>query len=227
MLKLFIGNKNYSSWSMRPWVLLKQAGIPFEEVKVRFDSFDASSTFKKTLAGVTPTAKVPVLQDGDLAIWDTLAIAEYVAEQFPDKQLWPAERTARARARSICAEMHSGFTGLRSNCPMNIEAHLPDTGALIWRDKPAVRSDLARIISMWSALLQEHGGPMLFGAFGVADAYFAPVCMRIQTYALPVPPVVQAYINRVCALPGVKAWIDDARAEQDFLDFEEPYRLQR
>jgi glutathione S-transferase len=227
MLKLFIGNKNYSSWSMRPWVLLKQAGIPFEEVKVRFDSFDASSTFKKTLVGVTPTAKVPVLQDGDLAIWDTLAIAEYVAEQFPDKQLWPAERTARARARSICAEMHSGFTGLRSNCPMNIEAHLPDTGALIWRDKPAVRSDLARIISMWSALLQEHGGPMLFGAFGVADAYFAPVCMRIQTYALPVPPVVQAYINRVCALPGVKAWIDDARAEQDFLDFEEPYRLQR
>jgi glutathione S-transferase len=212
---------------MRPWVLLKQAGIPFEEVKVRFDSFDASSTFKKTLAGVTPTAKVPVLQDGDLAIWDTLAIAEYVAEQFPDKQLWPAERTARARARSICAEMHSGFTGLRGNCPMNIEAHLPDTGALIWRDKPAVRSDLERIISMWSALLQEHGGPMLFGAFTVADAYFAPVCMRIQTYALPVPPVVQAYIDRVCALPGVKAWIDDARAEQDFLDFEEPYRLQR
>jgi len=227
MLKLFIGNKNYSSWSMRPWVLLKQAGIPFEEVKVRFDSFDTSSTFKKTLAGVTPTAKVPVLQDGDLAIWDTLAIAEYVAEQFPDKQLWPADRAARARARSICAEMHSGFTGLRGNCPMNIEAHLPDTGALIWRDKPAVRSDLERIISMWSALLQEHGGPMLFGAFGVADAYFAPVCMRIQTYALPVPPVVQAYIDRVCALPGVKAWIDDARAEQDFLDFEEPYRLQR
>ncbi|HQY75634.1 MAG TPA: glutathione S-transferase family protein [Rhodoferax sp.] len=227
MLKLLIGNKNYSSWSMRPWVLLKQAGIPFEEVKVRFDSFDASSTFKKTLAGVTPTAKVPVLQDGDLAIWDTLAIAEYVAEQFPDKQLWPAERTARARARSICAEMHSGFTGLRGNCPMNIEAHLPDNGALIWRDKPAVRSDLERIISMWSALLQEHGGPMLFGAFTVADAYFAPVCMRIQTYALPVPPVVQAYIDRVCALPGVKAWIDDARAEQDFLDFEEPYRLQR
>jgi glutathione S-transferase len=227
MLKLFIGNKNYSSWSMRPWVLLKQAGIPFEEVKVRFDSFDASSTFKKTLAGVTPTAKVPVLQDGDLAIWDTLAIAEYVAEQFPDKQLWPAERTARARARSICAEMHSGFTGLRGNCPMNIEAHLPDTGALIWRDKPAVRSDLERIISMWSALLQEHGGPMLFGAFTVADAYFAPVCMRIQTYALPVPPMVQAYIDRVFALPGVKAWIDDARAEQDFLDFEEPYRLQR
>ncbi|HOF52695.1 MAG TPA: glutathione S-transferase family protein [Rhodoferax sp.] len=227
MLKLLIGNKNYSSWSMRPWVLLKQAGIPFEEVKVRFDSFDASSTFKKTLAGVTPTAKVPVLQDGDLAIWDTLAIGEYVAEQFPDKQLWPAERVARARARSICAEMHSGFTGLRGNCPMNIEAHLPDNGALIWRDKPAVRSDLERIISMWSALLQEHGGPMLFGAFTVADAYFAPVCMRIQTYALPVPPVVQAYIDRVCALPGVKAWIDDARAEQDFLDFEEPYRLQR
>lgn len=227
MLKLFIGNKNYSSWSMRPWVLLTQAGIPFEEVKVRFDSFDANSSFKKTLADVTPTGKVPALQDGALVVWDTLAIAEYVAEQFPDKQLWPAERTARAHARSICAEMHSGFTGLRGNCPMNIEASLPETGALIWRDKPAVRSDLQRIVAMWTALLQEHKGPMLFGAFSVADAYFAPVCMRIRTYALPVPPEVQAYIDRVCALPGVQSWITGALAEKDFLDFEEPYRLQR
>lgn len=225
MLKLFIGNKNYSSWSMRPWVLLKQAGIPFEEVMVRFDSFDAGSSFKTSMAGVTPVGKVPVLRDGDLAVWDTLAIAEYVAEQFPDKQLWPAERTARARARSVCAEMHSGFTGLRGNCPMNIEAHLPDTGALVWRDKPAVRSDVARLVAMWSGLLQEHGGPMLFGAFTVADAYFAPVCMRINTYALPVPANVRAYVDRVCALPGVAAWIKDALEEKDFLDFEEPYRL--
>jgi len=227
MLKLFIGNKNYSSWSMRPWVLLTQAGIPFEEVKVRFDSFDATSTFKTTLVDVTPTGKVPALQDGALVVWDTLAIAEYAAEQFPDKQLWPADRMARARARSICAEMHSGFTGLRGNCPMNIEAHLPDMGALLLRDKTAVRADLERISTMWTALLQEHQGSMLFGAFSVADAYFAPVCMRIQTYALPVPPIVQSYIDRVCALPAVQAWVKDALAEKDFLDFEEPYRLQR
>jgi glutathione S-transferase len=225
MLKLFIGNKNYSSWSMRPWVLLKQAGIPFEEVMVRFDSFDAGSSFKNSLAGVTPVGKVPVLQDGDLAVWDTLAIAEYVAEQFPDKQLWPAERTARARARSVCAEMHGGFSALRNDCGMNIEADLADTGALLWRDKPALRSDVARIVAMWSGLLQAHGGPMLFGAFTVADAYFAPVCMRINTYALPVPADVRAYVDRVCALPGVAAWIKDALAEKDFLDFEEPYRL--
>jgi glutathione S-transferase len=227
MLKLFIGNKNYSSWSMRPWVLLTQAGIPFEEIKVRFDSFDADSKFKQTLSGVTPTAKVPVLVDEELAIWDTLAIAEYLAEQFPEKGLWPADKAARARARSICAEMHSGFTGLRSNCPMNIEADLPEVGALIWRDKPAVHSDLERIITMWSGLLQEHGGPMLFGKFSVADAYFAPVCMRIQTYHLPVPETIVAYIERVCSLKAVQSWIQEAREEKDFLDFEEPYRLNR
>jgi glutathione S-transferase len=227
MLKLFIGNKNYSSWSMRPWVLLTQAGIPFEEVMVRFDSFDADSTFKKTLGPLSPTAKVPLLMDGDLAVWDTLAIAEYVAEQFPEKKLWPTERAARARARSICAEMHSGFTDLRDNCPMNIEAQLAETGALIWRDKPAVRADVQRLVAMWEALLQEHGGPMLFGEFTIADAYFAPVCMRLKTYALPVPEPIAAYVARVCALPSVQAWMQQAVAEQDFLDFEEPYRLKR
>jgi glutathione S-transferase len=227
MQKLFIGNKNYSSWSMRPWVLLKQAGIAFEEVKVRFDSFDAGSDFRKTLAGVTPVSKVPVLVDGDLTVWDTLAIAEYVAEQNPGKNLWPKNAKARARARSVCAEMHSGFTGLRGNCPMNIEASLPEVGALIWRDKGAVRSDVARLVDMWTALLNEHGGPMLFGEFTITDAYFAPVCMRLKTYALPVPPAISAYVQRVCALPGVKAWIDDALAENDFRDFEEPFRLKR
>ena len=227
MQKLFIGNKNYSSWSMRPWVLLKQAGIAFEEVKVRFDSFDTGSDFRKKLAGVTPVSKVPVLVDGDLAVWDTLAIAEYVAEQNPGKNLWPQDVKARARARSVCAEMHSGFTGLRGSCPMNIEASLPDVGALIWRDKAAVRSDVARLVDMWTALLNEHGGPMLFGEFTIADAYFAPVCMRLKTYALPVPPAISAYVERVCALPGVKAWIDDALVENDFRDFEEPFRLKR
>ena len=227
MLKLYIGNKNYSSWSMRPWVLLKQAGIPFEEIKVRFDSFDADSQFSKTMAPVTPTGKVPVLVDDGFVVWDTLAIAEYLAEKFPEKNLWPQGVEARARARSICAEMHSGFGALRSACPMNIEADLETTGHLIWRDKPAVRTDVARIVAMWDQLLQTHGGPMLFGQFSIADAYFAPVAMRLKSYALPVPATITAYVKQLCAMPGVKAWIDDALVEDDFRDFEEPYRLNR
>jgi glutathione S-transferase len=227
MLKLYIGNKNYSSWSMRPWVLLRQAGIAFEEVMVRFDSFDAGSDFKRALQDVNPVGKVPVLMDGELAVWDTLAIAEYLAERFPDKALWPKDTQARARARSVCAEMHAGFTALRSNCPMNIEASLPEVGALAWRDKPALRADVARLESMWTGLLQAHGGPMLFGDFSIPDAYFAPVCMRLRTYALPVSDTVRAYVDRVSALPGVASWIQGALAEQDFLDFEEPYRLKR
>ena len=225
MIQLYIGNKNYSSWSMRPWVLLRQAGIAFEEVMLRFDSFEGSSTFKAGLKDITPVGKVPVLVHNGFAVWDTLAIAEYLAETFPEKNLWPTQQQARARARSVCAEMHSGFAGLRSACPMNIEAHLPDVGALALRDKPAVRADLQRIITLWSGLLAEHQGPMLFGAFSIADAYFAPVVMRLKTYALPVPADVAAYMDRVCALPGVKDWIDGALAEKDFIDFEEPFRL--
>jgi glutathione S-transferase len=225
MIELYIGNKNYSSWSMRPWVLLRQAGIAFEEVMLRFDSFDADSSFKAGLKNITPVGKVPVLVHNGFAVWDTLAIAEYVAETFPDKNLWPAHPQARARARSVCAEMHSGFAGLRSACPMNIEAHLPDVGALALRDKPAVRADLQRIVALWSGLLAEHQGPLLFGTFSIADAYFAPVVMRLKTYALPVPADVQAYMDRVCALPGVKAWMDGALLEKDFIDFEEPFRL--
>jgi len=225
VLKLYIGNKNYSSWSMRPWVLLTQAGIAFEEVKVRFDSFAAGSSFRQTVDAITPTGKVPVLVDDALVVWDTLAIAEYLAEQFPNKHLWPQDKAARARARSVCAEMHTGFTGLRSNCPMNIEASLPEMGALIWRDKPAVRTDVARLVAMWQGLLAAHGGPMLFGEFCVADAYFAPVCMRLKTYALQLPQDVTAYVDRVCALLGVNAWVEGALAEKDFLNFEEPYRL--
>jgi len=226
-MKLYIGNKNYSSWSMRPWVLLTQAGIPFDEIMVRFDAFTPESQFKATLRNLSPTGKVPLLVDGDLVVWDTLAIAEYVAEQFPEKSLWPKDTAARARARSICAEMHSGFVGLRSHCPMNIEARLPDVGALVWRDQAAVRGDVARLVAMWQQCLQASGGPMLFGDFSVADAYFAPICMRLVTYALPLPADIAAYVQRVCALPGVKAWIDGALAEHDFLDFEEPYRLHR
>lgn len=228
MLKLYIGNKNYSSWSMRPWVLLKQAGIEFEEVKVRFDSFDGNSNFKQTMGMVNPVGKVPVLLDDEFAVWDTLAIAEYLAEKFPDKKLWPLDPKSRARARTICAEMHSGFAALRSACPMNIEANLTDIGKLIWRDKPAVRADVARIIAMWSELLgSQPNNSFLFADFTIADTYFAPVCMRLKTYALPVPQDITAYINRVCAAPGVKAWIDDALLENDFRDFEEPYRIAR
>ena len=229
MLKLYIGNKNYSSWSMRPWVLLTQAGIPFEEVMVRFDAFDAQSQFKKTMASVSPTGKVPALVDtsvaGDLKIWDTLAIAEYAAEQFPDKNLWPKDKAARAIARSVCAEMHSGFTGLRSICDMNIEASLPEIGQLVWRDKPAVQADVRRIVEMWSGLLETYQGPMLFGEFSVADAYFAPVCMRINTYALPVPANIAAYVARVTALPSVQTWIQEALLEKDFVVMDEQYRV--
>ena len=210
---------------MRPWVLLKQADIAFEEVKVRFDSFDNDSGFKKLIHQINPVGTVPALSDDGFVVWDTLAIAEYLAEKFPEKNLWPQSTPARARARSICAEMHSGFTALRSVCPMNIEADLADIGQLIWRDKPAVRTDVARIIVMWDELLQSQGGPMLFGAFTTADAYFSPVAMRFKTYALPVPASITAYIERLCATPGVQAWIDDALLENDFRDFEEPYRL--
>jgi glutathione S-transferase len=227
--QLHIANKNYSSWSMRPWVLMKQTGIAFEEVMVRFDALpsDPHSQFKRTILQINPAGTVPVLKDGDLVVHDTLAICEYLAEIYPDKKLWPADRARRAQARSACAEMHAGFGSLRSHCMMNIEADLRQQGQLIVRDQPGVRANLDRIVQLWGGLLAAHGGPMLFGDFSIADAYYAPVCMRIRTYGLPVPAAITAYIERVTALPGVKAWIDEALAEKNFLVFEEPYRLQR
>jgi glutathione S-transferase len=225
-LQLIIGNKNYSSWSMRPWVLMRQAGIPFEEIQIRFDSFEADSVFKRRVQAINPVGKVPALVDDGFVVWDSLAIAETLAERFPDKQLWPADPRQRARARSVCAEMHSGFTALRNHCPMNIEASLPEVGALIWRDQAGVRADMARLSAMWSELLAaQPAGSLLFGGFSIADAFFAPACTRIRSYALPVAPEVQAYVERVLALPGVKAWVDDALAEHDFIAFDEPYRL--
>jgi glutathione S-transferase len=227
MLKLYIANKNYSSWSMRPWVLMTQAGIAFEEVMVPFDDMGASSPFKQALHAITPAGQVPVLVDGSLAVWDTLAIAEYLAETFPAKTLWPAEPKARARARSICAEMHGGFSALRTHCGMNIEADLREVGQVVWRDQAGVRADVARIVAMWTELLEDYGGPMLFGPFSIADAYFAPVCMRLHTYALPVTPIVADYVARVRALPAVARWIDEAQAEHRFVVFDEPYRVER
>ena len=227
MLKLYIGNKNYSSWSMRPWVLLKQAGSGFEEVMVKFDDMAEDSAFKAQMRKIAPTVRVPVLVDGGLVVWDSLAIAEYVADLHPAKNLWPAHVQDRARARALCAEMHSGFAALRNAFGMNIEASLQHIGQIALRDQPAVRADLQRIVDMWSLQLQQHGNRLLFGDFSIADAYFAPVCMRIRTYALPVPVAISAYVDRVCALPGVKAWIDAALQEKDFVVFDEPYRAQR
>lgn len=227
MLKLYIANKNYSSWSLRPWLLMAQAGIAFEEVMVPFDDLAPTSPFKQTLQPLAPTGQVPLLVDGDLVVWDTLAIAEYLAEKFPQAGLWPADPKARARARSVCAEMHAGFGALRSHCPLNIEARLPDVGARLLQEQPGLRADLRRIVELWSELLGAHGGPLLFGRFTIADAYFAPVCSRLRTYGLPVPPVAAAYIDAVFALPGMQAWVAEALAEQEFLDFEEPYRQSR
>ncbi len=223
-MHLYIGNKNYSSWSMRPWVLLTQAGIPFEEIMLRFDSFDAGSQFKRAIARVNPTGRVPVLVDDGFAVWDTLAIAEYVAEKFPHKQLWPADAKQRARARSVCAEMHAGFGALRSRFGMNIEATLPEVGERVLKEDPQVRADVERLVQLWSGLLDAHGGPLLFGSFSVADAFFAPVVQRFVTYGVPVPAAITRYIDAVQALAGVAAWRRDALAEHDFLPFEEVYR---
>ena len=236
MLQLAIGNKNYSSWSMRPWVLLRHFDIPFQELMLGFDGgFGPGSKFKQAVAKLSPVAKVPVLIHGSgqhaLAVWDTLAIAEYLAEyaaeNFPEHALWPRDQAARARARSLCAEMHSGFSALRSACPMNIEASLPEVGARVLAEQPAVVADLARLVAMWQGALEASGGPFLFGGFGITDAYFAPVCARLRSYALPLPADIATYVDQVMASPGVAAWVQGALAEQHYLDFEEPYRKHR
>ena len=222
-MQLWIGNKNYSSWSLRAWLLLKHAGIAFDEVKLRL-SFTAGSEFKRRIAEVTPAGTVPVLVDEGFAVWDTLAIAEYVVEKYPHKQLWPADAKARARARSLCAEMHSGFQALRGGCPMNIEASLPEVGERLVRTDAAFVADLARTNGMWHQQLALSGGPFLFGAFTIVDAYFAPVCARIRSYALPVPADVAAYVDHIFALPAMQQWVAGALAEHDWLVEDEPYR---
>ena len=236
-MKLYIGNKNYSSWSLRAWLAMRQAGIAFDEVRLRID-FAAGSAFKRALAAIAPTGKVPVLVDdapaGDaaqgaapLVVWDTLAIGEYLAEKFPDKALWPAAVRGRARARSLCAEMHSGFAGLRTHLPMNVEAQLADVGAAVLRERAEVRADVERIEAMWCAQLAASTGPFLFGAFGLADAFFAPVCSRFRTYGVALAEPAAGYMARVLALPAMRQWEREARAEADFLDFDEPHRRQR
>lgn len=210
-LTLIIGNKNYSSWSMRPWVLMMEAGVAFTEQRVRLDNNDTGLQFKQTVLPINPAGKVPVLIDPSLgrntAIWDSLSICEYLYEAYPELQLWPSDKATRARARSLCAEMHSGLSHLRSHCLMNIEAHLPEVGARVLLEQAGLRTDLARVVNMWQIELAQNGGPMLFGKFSIADAFFAPVCMRIRSYALPVPDDVQAYVDRVVALPSVAQWM--------------------
>jgi glutathione S-transferase len=229
-MQLYIGNKNYSSWSMRPWVLMRQLALPFEEKMLRLD-FAAGSPFRTTLASISPAGRVPVLIDNGFAVWDTLAITEYLHERFPTAGVWPADRLARARARCLVSEMHSGFGALRSHCPMNIEADLAEVGAQLFAAHANLRADVARIEQLFADALAgtgtSSGGPFLFGSFSAADAFFAPVCTRLKSYALPTSPTTAAYVQRVYAAPAVAAWVHDALAEHDFLDFDEPHRTHR
>src|ERR1043166_1907482 len=176
-MKLIIGNKNYSSWSFRPWIVMKALGIPFEEVLIPFGSPLGNPEFKRKLAAYTPAGMVPVLIDGDVHVWETLAILEYLAEKCPDKHLWPVDAKARAQARAIASEMHAGFSALRGECPMNIRR--PVRARTL---SPAAQGNVARIETMWADCRARHGGPFLFGNFGAADAMYAPVVARFHIY---------------------------------------------
>lgn len=209
-LKLIIGNKNYSSWSMRPWLVLSAFGIPFEEIRIPLGRPETSAT----IATYSAAGRVPVLIAGEVKVWDSLAICEYLAEQFPDKNLWPRDVAARARARSICGEMHSGFTGLRSAMWMNIRASFPGKGRT-----PDAQGDIARVCEIWEECLDRAGrDDFLFGEFSIADAYYAPVVMRFKTYGVWLAPQLKAYMDRVLAHPAVARWIREAEAETDRID---------
>jgi len=226
-MKLYIGNKNYSSWSMRSGVLLAAFGIPFEEVKLRFD-FTPDSEWTRVIASITPTKRVPVLvEDDGFTVWDTLAITEYIADRHPEHAIWPRDVKARARARSLCAEMHAGFMRLRTVCPMNIEVFFPDVGTRLWAEDEALRADVTRLDAAWSDALKGSGGPFLFGEFSAADAYFAPVAVRLSRFGLPVSEAAAAYRDALLAHPAVEDWIADAMREQDFIVEDEPYRAAR
>ena len=222
-MQLVIANKNYSSWSMRPWVLMKGLGLRFEERQISF-KLGMGTGFAQAMAPISPAQRVPVLIDEGFAIWDSLAIIEYLHDKFPAHGIWPTDLRQRARARSICAEMHAGFIALRTHCTMNIEAHLPDDGARVYAQHEGVRRDLARIEAMWTEALAASGGPFLFGEFGAADAFYAPVASRIKTYALPISGVALAYADRLLAAPGPAAWIEAALNEHEFIAEDEPYR---
>ena len=212
-LTLVIGNKNYSSWSLRPWLLLRQAGTPFEEIRLALGRDDLSK--------YSPSGLVPVLKHGALAIWDSLAIAEYLAEQFPEKELWPRDVEARAMARSVSAEMHSGFTHLRTHMNMNCRSHFPGKGMT-----PEVAKDIQRIQQIWQDCRSRFGdgGPFLFGAFSIADAMYAPVSFRFITYAVPLSPVAETYVRTLQDLPAMQEWLAAAKEESEVIEQYEQYR---
>lgn len=214
---LYIGNRNYSSWSLRAWLLMRHLGIDFEEHRLTL----FSDAFRREIAKVSPAGRVPVLVDDGFAVWDTLAITEYLAERHPALGVWPSDFRARARARSVCAEMHSGFAGLRNAMPMNIEAKLPGLGC-----SPEAAADIERIATIWSELRAQHAsrGPFLFGRFSAADAFYAPVVSRFGTYAVELPDACGAYCRTILALPAMCEWVDAALAEHEFLPEDEPYR---
>ena len=226
MLSLYIGNKNYSSWSMRAAVLLDAFGLAYTEHKLEFDDFSADGVFKQSIGKISAAGKVPVLVDGDITVWDSLAIAEYVAEAHPEKALWPQDKANRAHARAITAEMHSGFQALRNACPMNIEADLAEVGQGLWQENADLRADVAYLEAMWGELLAD-GREFLFGRFCIADAFYAPVVMRLQGYGLPVNEVTQAYMARIQAHPAVDMWLQAALQEKLFVAIDEPYRQHR
>lgn len=203
MLTLYIANKNYSSWSLRPWVLMKELGIPFQEVLVPFGGNERYRTFRE----FSPSGQVPCLVDGGRVVWDSLAIAEYLAEL--DRRIWPEEPEARAWARSCAAEMHSGFQSLRERCGMSC-------GLRIRLDalEPGLERDLRRIDELWTQGPSRYGGPFLCGkALTAADAFFAPVAFRVQTYSLPLSPAAAAYARQLLALPSMREWYSAALAE--------------
>ena len=203
-LHLIIGNKNYSSWSMRPWLALKVAGIAFEETVISLEAPD----FKARVSALSGAGRVPVLIDDDVRVWESLAILEYLAEKFPAAGLWPKEAGARAQARAIASEMHAGFLPLRRHLPMNVARPVKpralDDGAA---------ADVARIDAIWSECRTKFGGPFLFGPFGAADAMYAPVVWRFHTYAVEVSAAARAYMRAIMALPAWGGWRDAARRE--------------
>jgi glutathione S-transferase len=214
-LKLIIGNKNYSSWSMRPWIAMKVASIPFEETVISLNAPD----FNQVVGPVSGTGKVPVLIDGDHRIWESLAILEYLAEKFPNAKLWPSEAYARAYARVVATEMHSGFQALRKNCPMNFWLPIKS------RPQPSdVMDNVRRIDSLWTECRKRfgQGGPFLFGTFGAADAMYAPIVARLNTYGLGVGEVSRTYMDTIMALPAWGEWRAAALKETWILREDEP-----
>ena len=203
-MKLIFANRNYSSWSLRAWLVLKHFGIPFEEDLVLLNG----EGWQQSLRKKSPTGRVPVLIDGEAVIPETIAIIEYLNDKYPAKGIWPSDRLRRAQARSISAEMHGGFSALRDAAPMNLRASHPDKV-----DVDLVARDLRRIEEIWGDFTAASGGPFLFGKFTGADAMFAPVATRIRTYSLPVSDVAMEYVEAIYALPAFQEWLADAIKE--------------